>query len=446
VLGHLVQERANHMSDSIIVEGGQPLHGTVRVSGAKNAALPLIAATLLSSGRCTIKNVPDLTDIHGLLDILREVGLEANWKGPGTLATQVKSETNCVARYELVSKMRASIYLLGPLLAKRGFARVSLPGGCVIGLRPVDLHLKGLRALGAEITLDHGYIVAKAPPGGRLRGAHMFLGGAMGSSVGATANVLMAASLADGKTVIEGAACEPEIDDLAYFLNRMGATIEGIGTPRLVITGVPELGSATTSVMPDRIEAATYLMAAGMTGGEVRVEDIRLNHMAAVVDRLEAAGLEIVEEEENVARVRRVRPLEAVQMTTLPYPAYPTDCQAQLVSMLSLAKGISVVTEKIYPDRFHHLAELNRMGADIHKEGSSAIIRGVDRLSGCDVEASDLRAAAALICAGLVAEGETRVHKIFHLDRGYERMELKLQGLGAKIKRDVAAKPAAKAA
>lgn len=434
------------MGDTFIVEGGKPLVGTVRVSGAKNAALPLLAATLLSEGRCVLRNVPDLLDVQNLLDILREVGLSADWKGGGVVSCKVTSEGNSVARYELVSKMRASIYLLGPLLAKRGFARVSLPGGCVIGLRPVDLHLKGLRALGAEIELDHGYIVAKAPKGGRLRGASVFLGGAMGSSVGATANTLMAACLADGKTVIEGAACEPEIDDLAHFLNRMGATIEGIGTPRLVITGVPSLGGASASVIPDRIEAGTFMVAAGLTGGDVRIEDVRLDHMAAVVDKLRESGVEIIEEEEGICRVRRTGELRPVQMTTLPYPAYPTDLQAQLVTLLSLAQGISVVTEKIYPDRFMHLAELNRMGADIQKEGNSAIIRGVGRLSGTDVEATDLRAAAALVCAGLVAEGKTRVHKIHHLDRGYERMELKLASLGAQVGRDGAAKVAAKAA
>lgn len=434
-----------HMGDTFIVEGGRALQGNVRVSGAKNAALPLLAATLLSEGRCVLRNVPDLVDVHNLLEILREVGLAADWRGNGVVSCRVEAQTNSVARYELVSKMRASIYLLGPLVARRGHAKVSLPGGCVIGLRPVDLHLKGLRALGAEISLDHGYIVAKAP-GGRLRGAHVFLGGPMGSSVGATANTLMAACLADGKTVIEGAACEPEIDDLAHFLNRMGATIEGIGTPRLVITGVPALGSASVSVMPDRIEAGTFMVGAALTGGDVRVEDVRLDHMAAVVDKLREAGAEVTEEEEGICRVRRTGPLRPVHMTTLPYPAYPTDLQAQLVAMLCLAPGISVVTEKIYPDRFHHLAELNRMGADIQKEGCSAIVRGVERLSGTDVEATDLRAAAALVLAGLVAEGRTRVHKIHYLDRGYERMEQKLAALGATVAREVPARPAARAA
>jgi UDP-N-acetylglucosamine 1-carboxyvinyltransferase len=421
--------------DTFIVEGGRPLQGTVRVSGAKNAALPLLAATLLSEGRCVLRNVHDLHDVRTLCEILGEVGLGVDWRGNGLVSCKVVSEAQSVARYELVSKMRASIYLLGPLVAKRGFARVSLPGGCVIGLRPVDLHLKGLRALGAEISLDHGYIVAKAP-GGRLRGAQVFLGGAMGSSVGATANTLMAACLADGKTTIEGAACEPEIDALAQFLNRMGATIEGIGTPRLVITGVPSLGPASASVIPDRIEAGTFMVGAALTGGDVRLEDVRLDHLAAVVDKLREAGATIEEEEEGICRVRRPGELRPVHMTTLPYPAYPTDLQAQLVTLLSLAPGISVVTEKVYPDRFMHLAELNRMGADIQKEGNSAIVRGVERLSGTDVEATDLRAAAALVLAGLVAEGATRVHKIHHLDRGYERMEQKLAALGAAVGRE----------
>jgi UDP-N-acetylglucosamine 1-carboxyvinyltransferase len=429
--------------DTFVVEGGKPLQGTVRISGAKNAALPLLAAPLLSTGRCVLKNVPDLVDVHAMIDCLREVGLGVEWRPGGTVVSKVEKESQSVARYELVSKMRASIYLLGPLVAKRGFAKVSLPGGCVIGLRPVDLHLKGLRALGAEITLDHGYIVAKAPAGGRLRGARVFLGGAMGSSVGATANTLMAACLADGKTTIEGAACEPEIDELAHFLNRMGATIEGIGTPRLVITGVPQLGPATASVIPDRIEAGTFMVGAALTGGDVRIEDVRLDHLAAVVDKLEEAGAEVICEEEGIVRVRRTGPIRPTHVTTLPYPAYPTDLQAQLVTLLGLARGISVVTEKIYPDRFMHLAELNRMGADILKEGNSAIIRGVDRLSGTDVEATDLRAAAALVLAGLVADGTTRVHKIHHLDRGYERMEDKLLALGAKVSRAAPAKKAA---
>jgi len=420
--------------ETYVVEGGRPLEGTAKISGAKNATLPLLAATILADGRCVVRNVPELRDVHTLLDILAEVGVESEWRAPGVLTTEVTDESESTARWELVSKMRASIYLLGPLLAKRGEARISLPGGCVIGLRPVDLHLKGLRALGAEISLDHGYIVAKAP-GGRLRGGHVYLGGSMGSSVGATCNTLMAASLASGKTVIEGAACEPEVVDLARFLNRMGATIEGIGTPRLVITGVPSLRGASTRVMPDRVEAGTFMIMAAMTGGDVRLEDVRLDHLGAVVDKLTEVGVTIEEEEEGVVRVRRTGELKPVHMTTLPYPAYPTDLQAQLTTLLCRAPGISVVTEKIYPDRFMHLAELIRMGADVHREGPSAIVRGVDRLSGTDVMASDLRAGAALITAGLAAEGTTTVHRIYHVDRGYEQLEAKLTGLGARIAR-----------
>ena len=422
--------------EHLVVTGGGPLEGSVRISGSKNGALPLLAATLLSDGRCTLTNVPNLTDIGNLCELLSEVGVSIDRLGPHAISTKVTSEANSVARYELVSRMRASIYLLGPLVAKRGFARVSLPGGCVIGLRPVDLHLKGLRALGAEIELDHGYIVAKAPKG-RLQGNRVFLGGPMGSSVGATCNVLMAAVLADGKSVIEGAACEPEVVELANFLNAMGATIEGIGTPRLVITGVPSLGGARQRVIPDRIEAGTYAIAAGMTGGDVRLEDVRLDHLGAVVDTLEKVGFEFSEPEQDVVRVRRPGSLQPVRTTTLTYPGYPTDLQSPLIAMLTKAEGISVVSEKIYPDRFMHLAELQRMGADVMKEGSSAVIRGVKRLKGTDVDATDLRAGAALVLAGLVAEGTTRLHKVYHVDRGYEDFEQKLTGLGANIHREV---------
>jgi UDP-N-acetylglucosamine 1-carboxyvinyltransferase len=425
------------VEDQLVVQGGGPLEGVLRVSGSKNGALPLLAATLLTESRCVLSNLPNLTDIETLLEILISIGLGVERLGPGTLALQVMDESNSVARYELVSKMRASIYALGPMLAKRGFARVSLPGGCVIGTRPVDLHLKGLRALGAEIEIDHGYVVARAPKG-RLQGGHMFLGGPMGSSVGATANTVMAATLAEGKSVIEGAACEPEIVELIAFLNAMGATIEGAGTPRLVITGVPTLGGARQSVIPDRIEAGTYMMAVGLAGGDVKLEGVCLDHMSAVADTLRAAGIELIQEEEpDVVRVRRRGLLRPVRTTTLPYPGYPTDLQAQLVSLLTHAEGISVVTEKIYPERFMHVGELTRMGAQIEREGGSAVIHGGAHLTGADVTATDLRAGAALVLAGLVAEGETRVHDIFHVDRGYADIERKLRGIGASIHRSV---------
>ena len=423
------------MGDQLVITGGRPLEGTIRVSGAKNGVLPLLAAMLLSDGRCTLKNVPDLDDVRTLLQILGELGLQSEWRGPGVVSARVTSDANSVARWELVSRMRASIYVLAPLLARRGYAKVSLPGGCVIGLRPVDLHLKGLRALGAEISLDHGYIVAKAP-GGRLKGGTVYLGGPFGSSVGATCNTLMAASLADGKSVIEGAACEPEVTELALFLNAMGATIEGIGTPRLVITGVPRLHGASATVIPDRIEAGTFMCMAAIAGGDVRVEDVRTDHLGAVIDLLQQVGASIEEEEQGVVRVRREGKLHPVQLVTLPYPCFPTDLQAPMLSLLAMADGISVVTEKIYPDRFTHLAELNRMGADIIREGQSAIVRGVPRLGGADVMASDLRAGASLVIAGLAAEGETRIHRVYHIDRGYERLEEKLTAIGAAIVRD----------
>lgn len=423
------------MAETLVVEGGRPLIGTIRVSGAKNAALPLLVAPLLSSGRCVLQNVPDLKDIRTLSEILGEVGMEVDKRAPGTFVTEVTSEDCSTARYELVSQMRASIYLLGPLLAKRGHAKISLPGGCVIGLRPVDLHIKGMRALGATISLEHGYIIADAPEGGRLRGAQVSLRGPMGSSVGATCNTLMAACLADGTTIIDDAACEPEIGELARFLIRMGAIIDGIDTSRLVITGVPTLGGANCVVPPDRIEAATYMIAAAATGGDVRLEDMRLDHLDTVVDKLREAGVSIEEEDDGTVRVTRTGPLRPVNMTTLTYPGFPTDIQAQLVTLLAMTPGTSVVTEKIYPDRFMHLAELNRMGAKMEQEGASAIITGVETLNGADVMASDLRAGAALVIAGLVATGTTIVHRIYHIDRGYESIEQKLTALGATIRR-----------
>jgi UDP-N-acetylglucosamine 1-carboxyvinyltransferase len=426
------------MGEKLVIEGGRKLSGRVVVSGSKNSALPLMAATLLAGdGKTVLKNVPTgLSDIKLQVAILRDLGVNVEQRDPTTLAFKVENEKNSCAKYELVSQMRASICTLGPLVAKRGYAKVALPGGCVIGLRPVDLHVKGLRALGAEVELDHGYLVARAPKG-RLKGARVFLGGSMGSSVLATGNVVMAASLADGKTVIEGAACEPEINDLCHLLNKMGATIEGIGTPLLTITGVPELKGATHTTIADRIEAGTFLIASAMTGGDLKVENCVMDHQGALRDKLAETGIFLQEEEEGVVRVIRDTPRpKACHVTTLVYPGYATDLQAQLVSMLALADGISVVTEKVFPDRFMHLAELNRMGADIHKEGASAIVRGVNKLSGAPVMASDLRASAALVLAGLVAEGTTEIHRVHHIDRGYEKIEEKLRACGAAITRE----------
>jgi len=423
--------------EKLVIEGGKKLSGTVIVGGSKNAALPIIAATILAKGKCVLENVPLLKDVDLLAQILRSLGVSCERRSDGAFETEVLDEKNSVASYELVSQMRASFCVLGPLLGKRGYAKVSLPGGCVFGLRPVDLHVKGLRALGAEVELEHGYVVARAPKG-RLKGGHVYLGGPYGPSVTGTANVMMAAVLAEGKTTIENAACEPEIEDLANFLVAMGATIDGIGTPRLKITGVPELDGAVHSVIPDRIEAGTYALAGAITGGTVRLKKARLDHLGCVTDRLEEIGVHCEQKGDELV----VTPngsaeggFKAVDVTTLPYPGFPTDLQAQLMAICSVANGISVITEKIYPDRFMHLAELCRMGADIRKEGPTAIISGVKRLTGADVMASDLRASAALVLAGLVAKGETHVHRVYHIDRGYERIEEKLQGLGASIRR-----------
>jgi UDP-N-acetylglucosamine 1-carboxyvinyltransferase len=416
-----------------IIEGGAKLSGTIKVSGSKNASLPILAATLLADGKSVLKNVPDLSDMRTMVKILRELGVEIEQRGPGELACKVISLEPSCASYDLVSQMRASICVLGPLLARRGFAKVSLPGGCVIGLRPVDLHLKGLRALGAEIEMKHGYIEARS--NGRLKGANIYLGGVNGPSVLATANTLMAAVLADGKTIIDGAACEPEIEDLSRYLASMGATIEGIGTPRLSITGVPALKGANHTVIPDRIEAGTYMVAAALLGEDVTIDGARLDHLAAFIDVLKTAGYLVQQDEDGLVKVVKDSAPDNVQITTMPYPGFPTDLQAQLVTLLTLADGLSVVSERIFPDRFMHLAELGRLGANVQKIHSSALVRGVEHLTGAPVMASDLRAGAALIIAGLVAQGKTEVHRIYHVDRGYEKIEEKLRGIGANITR-----------
>ncbi len=432
--------------DKLVIEGGRPLNGTVEVGGSKNAALPILAATILAArGKSVIRNVPVLKDIETMGAILREIGVACERRADGAIECETVDPKRTTASYELVSQMRASICVLGPLLACRGVAKVSLPGGCVIGQRPIDLHLKGLRALGAEIAVEHGYVVARAPHG-RLRGGRVYLGGAFGSSVTGTANVMMAAALAEGKTVIENAACEPEVEDLAQFLNHRGATVAGLGTPRLGVTGGPVLRGAQYHVIPDRIEAGTFALAAAITGGEVRLKNGRMDHLSAVADRLDELGVHVEEDgRSGDGDSVLVRPngslrngsltLKAIEVTTLPYPGFPTDLQAQLMAVLAVADGISVITEKIYPDRFMHAAELARMGASIRKEGPSAIITGVGGLSGADVMASDLRASAALVLAGLAAKGTTEVHRVYHIDRGYEGIEKKLAGLGAAIRR-----------
>jgi UDP-N-acetylglucosamine 1-carboxyvinyltransferase len=417
--------------DKLVIEGGVRLKGEVTISGSKNAVLPVFAATLLTDDACIIKGVPNLRDTNTMMRILRSLGKNAEYDKGLVTVTQGKS-TNFMADYKLVSTMRASFCVLGPLLGKLKKAKVSLPGGCIIGIRPVDLHLKGIKCLGADVNIEGGYIVAKAD---RLKGSHMYLGGVYGSSVLATDNVMMAAVLAQGKTVIESAACEPEVADLAEFLNKMGAKIKGHGTPIIEIEGVKHLHGATHSIIPDRIEAGTMLIAALITNGDIVIKNALFWHLGALIDKLQEAGACFTKTDGSI-RVRCRRRLKAVNVTTLPYPGFPTDMQAQIMSLMSVTPGISVITEKIYPDRFMHVAELNRMGAHVQREGPHAIVEGVKRLSGAPVMASDLRASACLVLAGLAASGRTSVSRIYHLERGYENLETKLQNLGAKIWRE----------
>jgi UDP-N-acetylglucosamine 1-carboxyvinyltransferase len=418
--------------DKIVIQGGNRLEGMVEVSGAKNASLPILAATTLTAGKCVIKNVPQVADVFTMVKILKSLGCKVVHTG-NTVEVDASNVKNPVLSYKLVSTMRGSICFLGPLLARFGKAEISFPGGCVIGPRPIDLHIKGVRALGADVTLEHGYVIAKAKDG--LKGTRVYLGGAFGSSVLGTGNIMMAATLAKGKTVIENAACEPEVVDLGNFLKKMGAKIEGLGSPSIEIEGVKKLSGVQYSIIPDRIEAGTYIMASAMTKGDVTLKNFNLNMLGAMQDKLREAGVSIHEKNGHV-RVRREKVLKAVSVTTLPYPGFPTDLQAQMMSLLCIVPGISVITEKIYPERFMHVSELNRMGANIMLEGPSAIVSGKKVLSGAPVMASDLRASAALVLAGLVAEGETEVSRVYHLDRGYENLVAKLQSLGAKIRRE----------
>ena len=417
--------------DKLVIEGGKRLEGVVEISGAKNAALPILAATFLTKEPSVIKNVPQVVDLMTMMRIMKSLGARIQYSG-NTLHVDPSGVRNPVLTYKLVSTMRGSICFLGPFLGRFGEAQISFPGGCVIGPRPIDLHLKGVKALGAEISLAHGYVMAKAK---KLKGARIFLGGAFGSSVLGTANVMMAATLASGRTVIDNAACEPEVVDLGNFLKKMGAKIEGLGSPSIEIEGVKKLHGAQYSVIPDRIEAGTYVIASAMTKGDVTIKNMNPAMLGAMVDKLRDAGVRILEKNGHM-RIRRERVLKPVQVTTLPYPGYPTDLQAQMMALMCIVPGISVITEKIYPERFMHVSELNRMGANIMLEGNSAIVSGKKKLSGAPVMASDLRASAALVLAGLVAEGTTEVSRVYHLDRGYENLVAKLQSLGAKIRRE----------
>jgi len=415
----------------LVIEGGKTLKGEVIISGAKNALLPILAATLLTDEPCIIKGAPNLRDTHTMLKILRSLGKIVDFNND---VIKVSSSGNAyyVADYKLVSTMRASFCVLGPLVAKLKKAKVSLPGGCVIGVRPVDLHLKGLSCLGAQFSIETGYIVAEAKRG--LKGTHIYLGGAFGSSVLATANVMMAATLAKGITTIEAAACEPEILDLAEFLIKMGARIKGAGTPYIEIEGVKKLKGAEHKIIPDRIEAGTFMISALITRGDILIKNVFPQYLGAVIDKLISMGAEI-RNKDNTMRICYKRRLKPTNVTTFPYPGFPTDMQAQMMALLAVTDGISIITEKVYPDRFMHVAELNRMGAHIQREGPHAIIQGVRCLSGAAVMASDLRASASLVLAGLVAKGTTAVSRIYHLERGYENLEEKLKNLGAIVYR-----------
>jgi UDP-N-acetylglucosamine 1-carboxyvinyltransferase len=422
--------------DQILIRGGQPLHGTIRISGAKNAALALMPAALLTDEPLTLRNLPRLADVDTCGHLLNHLGVSTMIEGArpedmGRVMTmKARSVTSTTAPYDIVRRMRASVLVLGPLLAREGVATVSQPGGCAIGNRPIDLHLKALAALGAEIELASGYVRARAP-GGRLKGGRFVFPIV---SVGATENALMAAVLARGETVLENAAREPEITDLARCLIAMGARIEGLGTERLVIEGVDRLHGATYAVMADRIEAGSYACAAAITGGELLLARADAPSMGATIAALERAGVETSASREGL-RVRRANGLHAIDVTTQPYPGFATDMQAQFMAMLAIAEGASTLTETIFENRYMHVPELARMGADITVRGRNAVVRGVPRLTGAPVMATDLRASMSLVLAGLAAEGETVVSRVYHLDRGYERLEEKLQGVGADIER-----------
>ena len=415
--------------ERLIVKGGNRLVGTVKTSGAKNAVLPIIAASILGTSPSRLDEIPALEDVRTICAVLECLGIKVDASEPHTLKNDSREITSCEAPYELVRSMRASFLVMGPLLARKGYARISQPGGCAIGTRPIDLHLKGFEALGVKIEQGHGYIEASAPDG--MTGANIYLDF---PSVGATENIMMAAAMASGTTVLENPAEEPEIVDLANYLNQMGARVRGAGTNVITIEGVSELHGVQHSVIPDRIEAGTYMIAAAMTGGDVIIENVLPEHQKPLIAKLREAGA-LVEEDIDRIHVAGSGSLKAVDIKTLPYPGFPTDMQAQMMAMLSVAEGRSKITETVFENRFMHVVELNRMGGNITTEGRSAVITGPAHLTGCTVRATDLRAGAAMILAGLVAEGATEICDIYHIDRGYEEIAAKLTRLGADIKR-----------
>ncbi len=415
--------------DKILVHGGHPLSGSIKISGSKNSALPILAATLLTREPCVLRHVPDLSDTNYMLQILTHLGAGVE-RASGTVSVRAE-KVESVAPYDVVRKMRASVCVLGPLLGRCSEATVSLPGGCIIGDRPIDLHLKGFEALGAAIRVENGNVKVFAP---NLHGAVINLRGKFGPTVLGTDNVLMAAVLAEGTTVIEGAAAEPEVCDLADFLNKMGAKIEGAGTRRMIIEGVKELHGAEHAIIPDRIEAGTFLVAGAVCGNGITINRVEPKHVSAVTSALTDAGFQLQSTKDTIT-VSPNGALKPLKLTTEPYPGFPTDMQAQMCALLSTTDGISVVTENIFPQRYMHLAELKRMGARVEIEGATATIQGVEQLLGAPVMASDLRASAALVLAGLKAEGITEISRVYHIDRGYEHLDEKLGALGAHIER-----------
>jgi len=412
----------------IIVEKSPPLKGTVRIDGAKNAVLPILAATLLATDNCVLEDIPDLVDVEVICEVLTSLGAVVKKTGKGKIEINSYGINNIEAPYELMRKMRASFLVMGPLLARMGKARISMPGGCAIGTRPIDLHLKGFRALGAEIEVGHGFVEARVD---QLIGDRIYLDF---PSVGATENLMMAATMAKGETVIENAAMEPEIVDLANFLNEMGANVKGAGTSTIRIQGVEVLKGAKHSVIPDRIEAGTFMIAAAMTGGDIVIENVITNHIKPIIAKLIEAGAEVIEDGDRV-RVIGHKHVKSVDIKTLPYPGFPTDMQSQFMALMSIADGTSVIIETVFENRFMHVDELKRMGTDIKIDGRSAVIQGTNNLMGAPVKATDLRAGAALILTGLIADGITEISDIYHIDRGYTDIEEKFRKLGAIIYR-----------
>jgi UDP-N-acetylglucosamine 1-carboxyvinyltransferase len=415
--------------DKLQIHGGKPLEGEVRISGAKNAALPILAATLLSDTPVTVGNVPHLRDVTTMIELLGRMGVSVTIEDKMRVAVDASTIRECVAPYDLVRTMRASIVVLGPLLAKFGRADVSLPGGCAIGARPVNIHVDGLQKMGADVSIENGYIRARAS---RLRGARLVLDTV---TVTGTENLMMAAALAEGQTVIENAAREPEVVDLANFLNALGAKVHGAGTPTIVIDGVERLQGTTYDVLPDRIESGTFLVAGAITSGHVKIKGTRPEHLDAVLSKLQEAGAVVQTGDTWIELDMRGRRPRAVDIRTAPYPGFPTDMQAQFAALNTIAEGVGTVIETIFENRFMHMLEMRRLGADIRIEGNTAVIHGVDKLTAAPVMATDLRASASLVLAGLVAEGTTEVLRIYHIDRGYECIEEKLAQLGAQIKR-----------